>query len=186
MGIRNTVQRVIGKTGFRVVKLNRGDIQTLSEHYPGVTFIGPSDNYVIGQKVTIGSGSILFACENIKIGDNTMIAVGTIIHTSTHDYESHPMWKYRIDRPVVIGEYVWIGAGSIILPGVSIGDNAVVGAGSVVTANVPEGAIVAGNPARKIKQRPPDYYNKEPDITEFEQAITLKRRGMKKTIKDHK
>ncbi len=166
---------MLSKFGYNIKRIPQvSDRDLLNGTYPGVTFIGPLDNYNIGEKVTIGLGSILFACENITIGDNSMIAVGVIIHTSTHDYAAHPMWKYRIDRPVYIGDYSWIGAGAIILPGVRIGRNAVVGAGSVVTANVPEGAIVAGNPARIIKHRNKADYLKKPDIIEFEEAITIK------------
>ncbi len=51
-------------------------------------------------------------------------------------------------RPIHIGRNVWIGGGTIILPGVSVGDDAIIGAGSVVTRNVPPGATVVGNPAR--------------------------------------
>jgi acetyltransferase-like isoleucine patch superfamily enzyme len=53
--------------------------------------------------------------------------------------------------PIVIGEYVWIGANATILPGVEIGDNAIIAAGAVVTKHVPENAVVAGVPAKVIK-----------------------------------
>jgi phosphonate metabolism protein (transferase hexapeptide repeat family) len=59
----------------------------------------------------------------------------------------------RLDKPVTIGHDVWIGHGAIILPGVTIGDGAVIGAGSVVTKDVAPYAIVAGNPARKLRDR---------------------------------
>ncbi len=52
-------------------------------------------------------------------------------------------------RPVVIGSNVWIGGGAIILPGITIGDDAIIGSGSVVTRDVPDGATVVGNPARR-------------------------------------
>ncbi|MET0292557.1 MAG: DapH/DapD/GlmU-related protein, partial [Steroidobacteraceae bacterium] len=51
-------------------------------------------------------------------------------------------------RPIVIGRNVWIGAGALVLPGVTIGDDALIGAGSVVTRDVPAGTTVVGNPAR--------------------------------------
>ena len=118
---------------------------------PGVRTIGP--NTKIGKNVSFGGNVFLFKTAPITIGDNTMIAYNVVVHTSTHDYNQHPMWNYRIDRPVEIGNHVWIGVGAIILPGVKIADYAVVGAGSVVTAHIPRGAIVAGNPARIIKYR---------------------------------
>lgn len=54
-------------------------------------------------------------------------------------------------KPIVVGHGVWIGAGAVILPGVTIGEHAVVGAGAIVTKDVPAGVIVAGNPARIVR-----------------------------------
>ncbi len=111
------------------------------------------NNLSIGKNVSFGGNVFLFGTAPITIGDDTMIAYGTIIHTSTHDHTVHPMRTIRIDRPVSIGKHVWIGTGAIILPGVKIGDYAVVGAGSVVNRHVAEGAVVAGNPAKIVKFR---------------------------------
>ena len=122
-------------------------------------------NVTMGNNVSIGENVVLYPTAPIHIGDNTMIALNVVIHTSTHDYNNHPMWKHRVDRPVKIGSHVWIGTGAIILPGVKIGDYSVVGAGSVVTAHVPPFAIVAGNPARIIK-----YRNKN-IIEQFDEGI---------------
>ncbi len=93
-------------------------------------------NLSIGKNVSFGGNVFLFGTAEIPIGDDTMIAYGVIIHTSTHDYTVHPMRAIRIDRPVSIGKHVWIGTGAIILPGVKIGDYAVIGAGSVVNQNI--------------------------------------------------
>ncbi|MBR3611436.1 MAG: hypothetical protein IKL57_08290 [Oscillospiraceae bacterium] len=71
-----------------------------------------------------------------------------------------PYDKRFVEKPVVIGKYVWIGARSTILPGVKIGDGAVIGAASVVTKDVPNGAVVGGNPARIIKYRNMEVYNR--------------------------
>jgi len=131
---KKIINKILVKSGFR--KINR---------FP--------PNAIISKNTDIAKNVLMFETAPITIGEHTMIACGVIIHTSTHDYNDHPMWLKRIDRPVDIGRHVWIGAGAIILPGVRIDDYAVVGAGSIVTANVPEGAIVAGNPARIIKFR---------------------------------
>jgi len=133
----------------------------------GTIVYGDGSNLKIGQNVSFGGRVVLFGTAPITIGDNTMIALNTIIHTSTHDYNDHPMWRKRIDRPVQIGMHVWIGAAAIILPGVIIGDYAVIGSGSVVTANVPEGAVVVGNPARIIGFRETDTYQREPEIVRW-------------------
>jgi maltose O-acetyltransferase len=111
------------------------------------------DNVKIGKNVSFGKNITIFKTATVEIGDYTMIACNVTIHTSTHDYDSHPMSKYRIDRPIKIGKHTWIGIGAILLPGVIIGDYAVVGAGSVVTSHVPKGAIVVGIPAKIIKKR---------------------------------
>lgn len=124
----------------------------------GCVSSGSGDNLIVGKDVFFGGNVFLHGDSTIYIGDYSMIAYGAVIHTSTHDYNKHPM-RQRIDAPVYIGKHTWIGAGAIILPGVKIGDFAVVGAGSVVTKHVPQGAIVAGNPATIIKFRDKDIYN---------------------------
>lgn len=120
--------------------------------------IGKS-SIIIGDRVSFGDNVKLYANESISIGNDTMIANDVIILTSTHDYNNNPMWKERIDRPVKIGSNVWIGARSIILPGVIIEDYPVIGAGSIVTSHVPIYSIVAGNPAKIIKYRNFDLNN---------------------------
>ncbi len=62
-----------------------------------------------------------------------------------------PQGGYGINRPISIGSRVWIGAGAIILPGVTIGDDTVIGAGSVVNKSIPAGVVAAGNPCRIIR-----------------------------------
>jgi acetyltransferase-like isoleucine patch superfamily enzyme len=150
----------------------------------GGMIIGDTSLVSIGKNVSLSGNVIIYANAAVTIGDNTIVALNTVFHTSTHDANDHPMWKYRIDKPVSIGKHVWIGVGSIILPGVIIGDYAVVGAGSVVTANVPEGAIVAGNPARIIKQRKKEVYSRNPDITTFEESRARVGTFLDKTVKD--
>jgi acetyltransferase-like isoleucine patch superfamily enzyme len=90
----------------------------------------------------------------IWIGDNVSISAEVIILTADHDVRD-PDFTGRT-RPVEIKEYAFIGTRSLILPGVRIGVGAVVAAGSVVTRSVGDYAIVAGNPARVIGQRPAD------------------------------
>ena len=97
----------------------------------------------IAFKVTM---DILFP-ELIRIGRNSIIGFNTTI--LAHEYLVD---EYRLGE-VVIGDEVMIGANSLILPGVHIGDRAVVAAGSVVTKDVPPGVFVGGHPARPIKRR---------------------------------
>lgn len=94
---------------------------------------------------------ILDVCP-VEIGDNCILAPRVCIYTATQSlntFERNTGKEYG--QPVKIGDNVWIGGNAVILPGVSIGNNAVVAAGSVVTNSVPDSVMVAGNPARIIK-----------------------------------
>lgn len=157
-----------------------------SNLFHGCKIIGNTNNVKIDKYVTIGKGTTIFAEHEVSIGAYTMISINVIIHTCTHDYNTHPMWLYRIDRPIKIGAHVWIGAGAIILPGVIIEDYAVIGSGSIVTANIPKGAIVVGNPARIIKYRDKTNYLKEPEISDTFDTIVKKDGFLTKTAKPFK
>lgn len=124
----------------------------------------------IGQRSSIGGGTILDCAELIQIGDDTMISYQCLIADSDNHSlyaeeraEDVVRWKNerrhdwsRVEmRPVVIGSQCWIGARAIILKGVRIGDGAIIGAGSVVTRDVPPWSIVAGNPAEVVRTVPP-------------------------------
>lgn len=86
----------------------------------------------------------------ITIGDDVMFGPAVKLVTSNHPLDSNDR-RAVISLPIVIEKNAWIGAGAIVLPGVTIGENSVVGAGSVVTKDVPPNTVVVGNPARVIK-----------------------------------
>lgn len=119
----------------------------------GYRIVGDPANVKLGTSVSFGGNVLLYAVAPIVIGDYSMLAVNTIVHTATHNSELHPMWMERINRPVSIGKHVWIGVGAIICPGVRIGDYSIIGAGSVITKHVPDCAVVVGNPARILRFR---------------------------------
>lgn len=109
-----------------------------------------------GTQIRLGAGAFLnFGCvildvTYVTIGDLTQIAPGVQILTADHPRDPAIRAQgLELGRPVQVGRNVWIGAGALILPGVTVGDDAIVGAGSVVTRDVPAGATVMGNPARR-------------------------------------
>lgn len=106
-------------------------------------------NVKIGKRVGIMNGCLMMSAGGITIDDDVLIAANCQLISNNHDLENR---RVITCKPVHICRNVWIGAGSTILPGVTIGENAVVGAGSVVTKNVPANEIWAGNPARLIKK----------------------------------
>lgn len=109
----------------------------------------------IGSNSGIGRDSIIQG--DVTIGDGVMMGPECIIYTKNHEFSdvTVPMFRQGTSevRPVIISDDVWIGARVTILPGVNIGTGSIIGAGSVVTKDVPEYAIVGGNPARVIKYR---------------------------------
>ena len=107
-------------------------------------------NIHIEKNVFINSGCKFQDQGGVYIGENSLIGHNVILATLNHDMDPY----HRADlhpKPIHIGKRVWIGSGSMILPGITIGDNSIVGAGSVVTKDVPPNVIVAGNPAKFIK-----------------------------------
>jgi acetyltransferase-like isoleucine patch superfamily enzyme len=144
----------------RKIKGNHEVVRNTQNGIPGVVVSNP-ENLVIGERVSFGGQVRIFNTATVKIGNDCMIAYGTQFITSTHDTFNHPMSKQRIDRPIEVGNHVWIGTNAIILPGVKIGNFAVIGAGAVITSHVPETAIVAGNPARIIAYRDIKVFDSE-------------------------
>ncbi|MBP8591217.1 acyltransferase [Candidatus Shapirobacteria bacterium] len=108
-------------------------------------------NIAVGEDTIIGDHCFLDGRAPLKIGSHTAIASQVLIYNSEHNlHDSHFV---AIEEPVEIGDYVFIGARAIILPGVKVGNGAVVAAGAVVTKDVPEKTIVGGVPAREIGKR---------------------------------
>ncbi|GDY25706.1 acyltransferase [Agarivorans sp. Toyoura001] len=110
----------------------------------------------IGEHVAINHGcSIDGGQKGVSIGKNSRIANGVKIYAFNHGmHPDQPIWQQNSQsQGINIGEDVWIGANVCITDGVNISNHAVVGMGSVVTKNVPEWAIVAGNPAKIIGDR---------------------------------
>lgn len=108
---------------------------------------------VIGSASRIGLHNTIIG--PVTIGDNVLLAQNVVIAGLNHNFEDvyEPISQHGVEtKPVVIEDDVWVGANSVVLPGITIGKHAVVGAGSVVTRNIPSFSVALGNPAKVIKQ----------------------------------
>ncbi len=109
----------------------------------------------IGEYVILSYGSIISCAHKIEIGHHTMIGEYVTIRDSTHDYKSPGIiyGKKDIEDKIIIGNNVWIGRGTIIMPGTIIEDNVIVGANSVVKGTISKDSIIAGAPAKLIRMK---------------------------------
>ena len=128
-----------------------------------------------GRHVHFGSGVYanfhltLVDDTHIFVGDRTMFGPNVTVCTAGHPVLPELREKgYQYNAPVCIGKNCWIGAGAVILPGVTIGDNTVIGAGSIVTRDVPSDVVAVGNPCRvlrKIGERDREIFFRERRIS---------------------
>lgn len=107
------------------------------------------ERIVLGNGVIIGKSVTLGALGGIKLGDNVRISKYAILETATLDYTMTPPYQHKAAK-ITIGNNVWIGTSSIILAGVTIGDDSIIGAGTVVTRDVPARTVVVGQKPRII------------------------------------
>lgn len=135
-----------------------------------------------GYNIDIGEGSYLnFNCNfvddgKIIVGKKVMFGCNVTIATVGHPIRPD-MREYMYTAPVVIQDNCWIGAGAVICPGVTIGENSVIGAGSVVVKDIPANSVAAGNPCkviRAIDKRDKIYYYKDRKISEEDLAEAKK------------
>ena len=125
-------------------------------------------NVHFGKNVVVNFNANLVDDGEIFIGDDVMIGPNCNIATAVHPVSPRlRRHKLQFNKPVHIGNNVWMGAGATILPGVTIGDNSIIGAGSVVTKDVPANVIVGGVPARVLREITTEddiYFDKEKKI----------------------
>lgn len=133
-----------------ILKLCGAAIGERSFVYPETIIICPK-NIIIGTDSFINYRCLLSAFEKIKIGNRVSISYNVTILTETHNPQDENFSV--IIKPVEIEDDVWVGANSLILPGVKIHQGAVIAAGSVVTKDVEKFMIVGGAPAKIIKER---------------------------------
>ncbi|MBE6635042.1 MAG: sugar O-acetyltransferase [Ruminococcaceae bacterium] len=115
-----------------------------------------------GKKVYANFNLTLVDDAHIYVGDGTLFAPNVVVATASHPIDPElRSGEYQYNLEVHIGKNCWIGAGAVILPGVTIGDNTVIGAGSVVTRDIPANVVAVGNPCRvmrPITERDKVYY----------------------------
>ncbi|MGB2910340.1 MAG: sugar O-acetyltransferase [Anaerolineales bacterium] len=123
------------------------------------SIIEPPFYCVYGQNIYIGDNVFLnifcniLDCNKVCIGHHVMIGPSVQIYTAAHDIQAETRNQgWEVAKPIEIEDNVWIGGSAILLPGVRIGKNAVVGAGAVVSRSVPANTVVAGNPAKVIRE----------------------------------
>ena len=110
-------------------------------------------NIHIGEHAYLNFSCNIVDCNEVRIGRNVMIGPAVQIFTAAHALQAEARIQgWEVAKPVVVEDNVWLGGGTILLPGVRVGRNAVVGAGAVVTRDVPADTVVAGNPARVIRE----------------------------------
>lgn len=130
-------------------------------------------NIEVGENFFANYNFIVLDVGKVRIGDNAQIAPNVSIYTAGHPL--HPDsrnsgYEYGID--ITIGDNVWIGGNTCIMPGVTVGSNVVIGAGSVVTKDLPDNVIAVGNPCkviREITEADRDYYfrDRKFDVTDY-------------------
>ncbi len=121
-----------------------------------------------GKNVYANFNLTLVDDTHIYVGDFTMFGPNVTIATGAHPILPELRAQgYQYNAPVRIGKNCWIGAGAVLVPGVTIGDNTVIGAGSVVTKDIPSGVVAVGNPCRvlrEINEHDKKYYFKDREI----------------------
>lgn len=128
-----------------------------------------------GDYVYANFGLTLVDDGNIFIGDRVMFGPHVTVATANHPINPELRTRaYQYNKDVRIGNNVWIGAGAVIVPGVTIGDNSVIGAGSIVTKDIPANVVAVGNPCRVLREisgRDDEFFYKDEIIDDEMRGI---------------
>src|SRR5687767_14907179 len=109
-------------------------------------------NIHLGERVFFNFNCVVLDVCRVTIGDYTLFGPAVQILTATHPMDAALRRTEESGKPIAIGSDVWVGAGALVLPGVTIGSRSVIGAGSVVTRDVPDDVLAAGNPCRVLRR----------------------------------
>ena len=157
---RCMIRKVEKKSGCRIHFVPQG---------AGGVWIDHAENFKISSTSHLKSNTYIECSGGVQIGEYFHTGRGLTIFSSNYIYDNDnyiPYDNVSINKPVIIKDFVWIGSNVTIVPGVTIGEGAIVGSGAVVTRDVPDYAVVGGNPAQIIKYR---------DIEKFQKLKAQKR-----------
>ena len=120
----------------------------------GPIYVGIRKNVKIGEKCSVNRGVHIMGFNEVTLGKYVILSTNCMLLDSNLEHEHLIKTGRRIHIPnhIRIGDHVWVGAGSIILPGVTIGQRSIIAAGAVVNRSFPEDVLVAGNPAKIIRK----------------------------------
>jgi len=106
----------------------------------------------LGERAYFNFNCVVLDVCKVKIGAFTQLGPAVQLYTATHPLNALERRKREYGKPIQIGADCWIGGGTIVLPGVNIGDRSVIGAGSVVTRDIPSGVVAVGSPCRVVRE----------------------------------
>lgn len=143
-------------------RFNDGDVAVLHELLAslgeGATVVAPffcdyGSNIEIGARTFVNTNCVVLDSNRVMIGDDVMLGPAVQVYAATHPLDPELRISGReYGVPVEIRDRAWIGGGAILGPGVTVGEGATVGAGAVVIRDIPPRVVVAGNPARVIRE----------------------------------
>jgi acetyltransferase-like isoleucine patch superfamily enzyme len=151
---------------YRIEKKCGCKINYIEQGFNGVKIIasnGDFSKFKIDATSHLKSDTLIECSGGVTIGRYFHTGRGLTIFSTNHNYESEIMIPYdniSINKPVIIKDFVWCGSNVTVVPGVTIGEGVVIGAGTVVTKDVPDYAVIGGNPHKIIKYRNIELFKK--------------------------
>jgi acetyltransferase-like isoleucine patch superfamily enzyme len=148
---------------YRINKKLSCKLRFVNEGGGDLVIVGDTSKFSIGKGSYLKPESYVECTGGVTIGKYCHLSRGVTIFSTTHEYDSRPKIPYDeivTSKPVVIKDFVWVGSHAIILGGVTIGEGAIIGAGSLVFKDVPDYAVVIGNPSRVVGHRDIEHFKK--------------------------
>lgn len=136
--IERVLHELIGKLGQRVV-------------IRPPFYCDYGTNITLGDNVFVNFGCVILDVCSVSVGHYTWVGPYVQLCAAAHPLNCQGRRGVQFGKPIIIGNDVWLGGGTIVLPGVSIGAGSVVGAGSIVTKDIPPGVVAVGNPCRVLR-----------------------------------